>query len=324
MKKFWLIIAIIIVIAGLGGVFLRDGHLPVTSGNKIKVAASLPLVLNLVERVGGKEVAVTSIIKGTACSHEYEPTSGDLKQVARAEVFVKMGLGFDIWVEKLLESAGRKETLLIDVSQGVTAFKDEEDHAPGEEADHHGEHADYHEVEHEVDTSGENHHHHEFGNPHYWGNPDHVKIMARNICDGLSRVRPDRKEYFAQNLDNWTKELEQVAAELKQKVDGLPGKQLVSYSAAFPYFLDYFGFETLETVELSCEQEVSPKRLAEVAKTMKQKQVPVLIGEAVYPELPVSLAKETGARLILLWPATDESGDYLKTLRNNVEKMVTE
>lgn len=310
MKKFWLIIAIVIVVASFGGVLLRDVHLPVTSGNKIKVAVSLPLVLNLVERIGGKEVAATSIIKGATCSHEYEPTSGDLKEVARAEVFVKVGLGFDIWIDKILENAARKEILSIDASRGVTPVKGVEERDQG----------DYHQEE----VSGEgDHHHDELGNPHYWGNPNYVKIMARNICDGLCRVRSNRKEYFIQNLDNLTKELDQVAAELKQKVAGLPGRQLVSYSAAFSYFLDYFGFEVLETVELSCEREVSPKRLADMAKLMKEKRVQVLVGEAVYPEQPVSLAKETGARLILLWPATNESGDYLKTLQSNVEKMVT-
>ncbi|NLW46930.1 MAG: hypothetical protein GXY86_06305, partial [Firmicutes bacterium] len=44
--------------------------------------------------------------------------------------------------------------------------------------------------------------------------------------------------------------------------------------------------------------------------------------EAVYPKLPENLAMETGAKLVLLWPATNESGDYLETLTENVMKLV--
>ena len=76
-------------------------------------------------------------------------------------------------------------------------------------------------------------------------------------------------------------------------------------------------------METTCEQEISPKRLMEMVKLIKEQGVTVVVGEEIYPQLPDVLAKETGAKVVLLWPTTVESGDYLETLKTNVEKMVS-
>jgi len=111
---------------------------------------------------------------------------------------------------------------------------------------------------------------------------------------------------------------------LGAEVAALSDKRVVSYSAAFPYFYAYFGFENLATVETACEQEVSPKRLLEVARLIQRKRVKVIVGERVYPTptLLESLAKDTGIKVVLLWPVSVESGDYLRTMRENVSKLV--
>jgi ABC-type Zn uptake system ZnuABC Zn-binding protein ZnuA len=91
---------------------------------------------------------------------------------------------------------------------------------------------------------------------------------------------------------------------------------------SIPYFYTCFGFKNKATVELSCEQEVSPKDLAKAAKFIKDQKIKVLIGDAAEPKEPEGLAKETGTKVIILWATTDNSGNYLKTLRRNVETLV--
>ncbi len=311
MKKYgWLIIAAAILVAGGWWFMIKKTTLPADSGAKLKVTVSLPLLQNIVERIGGDEVAVSSIIKGSTCNHEYEPSAGDMKQAAGCDLFVKAGLGFDLWVDKLMESAASPKTVILDAARGVTAIHDDEDEHETENRTH-------------EEEEGEDGHDHELGNPHYWGSPANAKIVAKNILDELITLRPTKQEYFTQNYQRFLAELDQTAAELKIRVEQLKDRRIVTYSAAFPYFFEYFGFENLGTVEEAHEQEVSPKRMVEFVKLMKQKRVKVLVGEAVYPRLPENLAQETGARLVLLWSATDESGDYLKTLKVNIEKMVS-
>jgi ABC-type Zn uptake system ZnuABC Zn-binding protein ZnuA len=227
-------------------------------------------------------------------------------------------MGFDPWADKLVKSAGEKVTV-IDASEGIIPIEDQDDH---------GEHHEKPEQE-EPGTEtgheeGHRHHHHEFGNPHYWGNPENVKIMAGNILEGLCQELPEKEAYFKHNYQAYLLKIDRTVGELKTKLETIATKQIVSYSAAFPYLYQYFGLENLETVENACEQEVSPKRLAEVITDMKANRVKVIVGEAVYPKLPENLTKDTGAKLVLLWPATNETGDYLETLKENIEKLVSE
>lgn len=302
MAKRWLFMSLI-ALACVVGIWAwsarRDGG--TETGSQIRVSVSMPILKYLTERIGGSEVAVTSIISGPNCNHEYEPTTGDLKQVAASDLYIRVGMGFDRWVDRLVANAAAGRLVVIDASRGVTAWVNDEDH-------------------HEEGNDDDHDHYEE--NPHYWGNPDHVLTMAENILKGLIQVAPAKRKIFEENYLAFKDELDALVAELKAKIAAVNGKPVVSYSAAFPYFFEAFGINNVDTVESTCEQEVSPKRLVEITRMMRQKGINVLIGEAVYPELPENLAKETGARVVLLWPATNESGDYLATLKENIEKLV--
>ncbi len=327
-KTHYLIVALLIIAVGAGWLLFKPADLGVFNGSKPRVAVSLPLLRDLVEEIGGDGVAVESIINGPSCNHEYEPASGDLVNVSQSAVFVKVGLGFDTWADKLVKNAGGK-ILLIDASQGVTAIKDESDdhdeqgrHDESESHEADEEHEGHEEHGGEGGHATADHHHHESGNPHYWGDPENVKIMANNILTGLVKAFPEQQDIFTRNYQAYLAKLDRTVAALKAELTKVPDKRILSYSAAFPYFHRYFGLDNLATVETTCEQEVSPRRLAEVITMAKAEEVKVVVGEAVYPKLPENLAKETGAKLVLLWPATNETGDYLETLTENVKKLV--
>ena len=289
MKKVWLILLIVFSMVGIFALKIPNIDLVKVDGQKIMVVASLPLVKDLVAKIGGSAVTVDSIVHGLSCDHEYEASARDMKKLANSAIFVKLGMGSDIWADKLAAGIAGKKTKIIDSSQGVKVLK----------------------------VNG-------FVNPHYWGSPANVKIMAQNITNALSAVSPGQKAYFNSNYQKFVRELDLTANNLKTKVAVLKNKKVISYSGAFPYFLQYFGFDNLETVETVHEREVSPKDIINAVKIIKRTKVRILIGDAVEPKEPGGLARETNSKIILLWGATDESGDYLKTMRHNVETLVAE
>lgn len=295
---------LVLVVVIIGWSVLRQSEVEVVeSSKKLPITVSMPLLRDLTEEIGRDQVVVTSIINGPSCNHHYEPASGDLINISRSTVFIKVGMGFDLWADKLIESVGENMTV-IDASQGVT----------GIDTDHHGhEHGDHEE---------HSDHGHHYGNPHYWGNPENVKLMAENILKGLIKALPEKEDYFTRNYQEYLSKIDQTVSRLRTELARVSDKKILSYSAAFPYFYHYFGFDNLATVEDTCEQEVSPRRIAEVIRIIKANQVKVVVGEAVYPKLPENLVRETGTKLVLLWPNTNETGDYLDTLSENVKKLV--
>lgn len=288
MKKLTLTLFVMALIAGISSVNIFSKNSNSANSTKLQIVTSLPLVKNIVETIGGEKVTVTSIVRGPRCDHEYEATANDLMKLAKCNVFVKIGMGSDPWTDKLTAGIVGKKTILIDSSQNIQPLK-----VRGLE------------------------------NPHYWGDPENVKQMAKNILNGLVRAKPSAKSYLTGNYQAFIRRVDETAATLKSKVAKLPNKKIVSYTGAFPYFYRYFGFENLMTVELSCEQEVSPKDLVDAARLMKAKNLKILIDDAGEPHEPDGLAKETHAKVLLLWATTDQSGDYLTTLRRNVEMLVT-
>jgi ABC-type Zn uptake system ZnuABC Zn-binding protein ZnuA len=287
MKKINFILSMFLLVAGLCNLNLDNAAVWAAEKPKLQIVTSLPIVKSIVENVGGVQVKVNSIIKGVACDHEYEPSANDSKQVATCDMFVKIGMGSDLWADKLAKGMLPSKARLLDPAQGIKMLK-----VRGLE------------------------------NPHYWGSPANVKIMAKNICNGLCSARPEQKAYFTQNYRKFVAKIDQTVATLKPQVAQVAKKSFVSYANAFPYFYEFFGFQNLMAVELSCEQEVSPKDLADAAKLMKAKQIKILVGDAAEPNEPDGLVQETGAKKVLLWATTDESGDYLQTLRHNVATLV--
>jgi len=256
------------------------------SNPSLQIVTTLPLAKNIVQKIAGDQIAVNSIINGSNCEHEYEPSAKNMKMIAKCDLFVKIGMEADHWADKLTGII-KKQAIIIDCSQGVQTIK----------------------------VRG-------FVNPHYWSNPNNVKIMAKNILDHLIKIKPSQKNYFSKNYDKYLTEIDTTINSLKIQVKTLRNKKLVSYSNAFPYLFESFSFENLMTVELSCEQEVSPKDLVQAVKIIKTQKIKILVGDAAEPKEPETLSKESQTKLILLWPTTDASGDYLTTLKNNINLMV--
>jgi len=52
--------------------------------------------------------------------HSFEPSPGDVRKVARCQVLIANGAGFEEFQQKLLENAGGKR-LVIEASDGLAA-----------------------------------------------------------------------------------------------------------------------------------------------------------------------------------------------------------
>lgn len=269
----------------------------------IKVCTSIPLLAGIAEEIGGDLVNVCSVITTSVCAHEYEPDTEAMKNVSDSALFIKVGSGFDLWVDKLLSSTASENRRVLDASQGVKLIPSSSEH----DADEH-----HHEEAHEHDA-----------NPHYWGNPENVIIVAQNVRDSLLELFPEEQAYLEYNYQSYVDKLLDLSEELKGQVAVLSDKNIVSYSAAFPYLYQYFGFNNLTTVETTCESKVTPKRLTEVANLIKSKKVKVIVGEKTYPTLTDSLVESCKIQEVLLWPTTNDSLDYLETLRTNVTSLIT-
>ena len=67
--------------------------------NRINVIASMYPLEYFAERIGGDRVNVENLIAPGQDAHDFEPTPGDLRDLAAADVLVYNGLGFESWID---------------------------------------------------------------------------------------------------------------------------------------------------------------------------------------------------------------------------------
>lgn len=150
---------------------------PAFAQDKLNVIATFSILGDIVENVGGDRVEVTTLVGPDGDAHVFQPSPADAQAVAGAQVIVANGLGFEGWMDRLVEASGTK-AMLINASEGVTpiAFGEEEhDHAEGEahDHDHDHEHAEGEAHDHAKEEAGHDHAAEEAGHDHDHEGHDH-------------------------------------------------------------------------------------------------------------------------------------------------------
>ncbi len=118
------------------------------------VVATFSILGDMVERIGGEHVAVTTLVGPDGDTHVYQPTPADARAVSEAEILVVNGLQFEGWLDRLI-AASDFDGMRVVATDGIEpiAFDDEhDDHA--EEAghdDHHDHEAHAEEAAHDHD-----------------------------------------------------------------------------------------------------------------------------------------------------------------------------
>ncbi len=266
----------------------------------LQVVVTIPVLKDFVEQVGGPHVRVTSLLSGYENEHTYAPKPSDLVAVRKARLLFEVGIGLEVWVSSLVKNAGSPSLLVVTTSKGIGLIRDQPDH----DSPVHG--------------SGEG----ERGNPHVWLDPENAATMMRHIAEALIKVDPTHTAEFRNNQAAYLRKLDQLRADLSDRVRRLPDRRMIAHHPAWPYFARRFGFQVVGTIQSQAGSEPSALQLQGLIVTIKKDRIKVIVSEIqLSQKLPDLLAKETGARVVVLTtlpgglPRTET---YLDMLRYNV------
>ena len=234
--------------------------------------------LNLTEGIEGVEVRNLTA-PDTGCLHDYQLQTGDMKKLAAADAFLINGAGMEGYLSGVMEAF--PELKVVDASTGIEllcAEEEEHDH------DHEHDHGEY--------------------NAHVWLDAENAQIMVRNLAEGLMAACPDQGEAIAANRDAYIARLAALDAEITAALADLPRRDIVTFHEAFPYFAKAYGLNVAAVVNREPSDSLSPAKLAELVKLVRDLGVPPLFVEPQYEDMAAqTLARETGAKLYTLDPA---------------------
>jgi len=275
---------------------------PTPALQKIPVVATTSILADVVSRVGGDRVDVTSLVPPGANAHEYQPSPRDIAAVTDAALVFEVGLGLEEFMETIILNAGT-QIEPVTVSEGITTL--------------------------EFSGGGDEHF---SADPHVWLDPANVIVWARNIAAALSAYDPDHQDTYSTNSAAYITELEALDAWITQQTAIIPqeNRQIVTDHMLFGYFAEKYGFTVVGAIipSYSSGAEPSARELAELEDSIRQFDVKViLVGNTVNPSLASRIADDTGIRLVQFYTGSLSEADgpastYLDYMRYNVNTIV--
>ena len=281
----------------------------------IPVVATFSVLGDMVERVGGDRVAVTTLVGADGDAHVYQPTPADARAVSQAEILVFNGLAFEGWLDRLVEASsfgglrvvatdGIQPIRLEDDGDHHDDHADEDDH--GDEHDHaakedHGDEDDHTAMDdHDDDHADEHGHDHGAFDPHGWQDLANAVIYVDNITAALAKTDPANASTYYGNRATYVAEIEALDAEIREMVAGLPEdrRTVVTPHDAFGYFSEAYGLRFVAPQGLSTESEPSAGDVAALIRQIREDGITAVFVESLTDQrLIMQIADETGASI---------------------------
>ncbi|WP_313489469.1 metal ABC transporter solute-binding protein, Zn/Mn family [Exiguobacterium sp.] len=299
---------------------------------KTEIYTSTFATAAIAREIGGNQVNVKMIVPPGADPHSYEPTSKQLTEIAKGDLFLLTGTTLEPYSKKIQESLKGTDVRFIETSKDVTLLEsdatlhahEEEGHTEDELAHEEAGHDDHATDEH---AHEEEEHDHGKYDPHVWLDPVNAKAMARSITVALSKEVPKDKATFEKNLKAFDQQADALDKEFKQAVADGSKKELLVTHAAYGYLAERYGFTQLPIAGISPSDEPSQKQLAALVKEARMHDLKyVAFEETVSPKVARVIQKEIGAKSVTIHnlesvTKSQQNSSYFKLMEENVQTL---
>ena len=158
-------------------------------GGRLQVVAAESFWGSLARQLGGGRVAVQSIVANPGTDpHSYAPTAADGIALARSQLAIVNGIGYDAWASRLLDANPSGARVRLDVGRLLGLA--------------------------------------EGGNPHQWYSPTAVRRVIDALAADYARLDPHHRDYYVQRraelLTRGLAAYERLIAAIRTRYAGVP------------------------------------------------------------------------------------------------------
>lgn len=255
----------------LGMAVLSGGLLllatPTSADGRLAVAASLPPLATLAEEVGGPQVAVSVLIPAGRSPHSYEPSPGDVRRLAQADLLVLVGHPSHLFEQRLVAARENDapQLVLTELAAGTPAA----------------------------------------GSAHPWLSPPVLVAAARALAGELAELDPVHAAAYRERAERFAAEVEQLDGELRRQLVASPCRTFLVDHPAWDAFAAHYGLHQL-AVEVD-GKEPGPATLVRVVAAARAVRVRLLLVQPGVPQARSrSVAQAVGAEERILDPLSPD------------------
>ena len=245
------------------------GPTPGWSAEPIPVVATFSILGDMVERIGGDKVAVTTLVGPNGDAHVYQPIPGDARAVSQAEILVVNGLSFEGWLDRLVEASHFAGVRVV-AADGIEPI------------------------------ALASHDHHDAFDPHAWQSLANALVYVDNITAALATADPANADFYHRNRAAYAADIEALEAEIRTLFEGLPANRrtVVTSHDAFAYFSEAYGLHFVAPHGVSTESEASATNVAALIRQIRQERIEAVFLESITDSrLLEQITNETGASI---------------------------
>ena len=290
------------VLALLLGLALTACNARVGSGggddDRPVVLTTFTVLADMARNVAGDHLRVESLTKPGAEIHGYEPTPGDIRRAAKADLILDNGLNLEAWFGQFMTGLDVPHAV---VSDGVATMPITEDAYAGQV------------------------------NPHAWMSALNAKIYVANMVRAFSSLDPAHAGDYERNGAAYAASLQTIHDELIARIATVPTAQraLVTCEGAFSYLARDTGLREIYMWPVNAEQQATPQRVARTIDAVTAARIPAVFCESTVSDKPMQqIVRATGTRfggVLYVDSLSEPDGPvptYLDLLRHDAEVIV--
>ena len=240
---------------------------------------------------------VEGIIKAGIDPHEFEPTPGDVKKVADANLVLLTGKGMEGYLSKLEEAAGGSAKF-VNVGKEIPSLTMTEQGKKVED-------------------------------PHWWHSVENMKGATRVVAEAFEKADPVNAISYDKNASAYLAKLDELKRWIRVKLASLPHdrRKLVTSHDALGYFARDYDFTIYPVKGVSTAEDPSSQHVKEIIGVIKDQGVKAIFFETIEnPRAVQQIADETGAKagasLYSDGLGEAEGNTYDLMMRHNVSAIV--
>lgn len=246
----------------------------------LSVVVSDPPLADLVARVAGSGVAVTSVVPMGADGHTYEPRPEDARKLAKADVYIENGLNLNNVVSSFARSSypnGTPHYALADVIPPAEVLA--------------------------TDTAAQvaaHGHAHNF-NAHFWPDPVYATAYVNRIAQIMARVDPAGAAGYQERAAALVGQLQSLDAAFAAAIATIPeaNRKMVVYHDSWSYFGRRYGLPVIGAIQPTDFSEPSAAELRRTIDEVRAARVPAFFGSEVFPsDVLKAIEEESGAKYV--------------------------
>ena len=221
-----------------------------------------------------------------ASPHNYALRPSDVRRVRDVQLFYWIGPDMESFLPRVIQNRSQP-AVAVQTLPGMKLRHFSADNSSHDDHDHGGNDHDHDHMPGSLDS-------------HLWLSTVNARVIAAKMAADLSAADAANAARYKQNAEAFTKRLDVLDGEIKNRVSAIAGKPYFVFHEAFDYFEDAYGLKHAGVFAVAAEiqpgaQHVAAmrNRLKEVGKTCVFSEPPLRprLAETLTAGLPVKLAE---------------------------------